>query len=228
MTTSFATTTTAPAARRALHSHRTYRELGYVCTSLVTAITGFTWVVVLFALGAGTLVTVLGLPVLALLLSGARALGRLELDRVHRQLGLPLAAPAPVAIPAGAGFWGRVGARLRDGAGWRAAAYQLLMFPWRVFSFCVAVSLWTTGLSLATLPAWNWVFPTYVGWPGYRLFDYTDAHHVHHAYYIASFWQVTRASLVGIGLLFLAAWATHLLTNVSRGAARALLADWRS
>lgn len=102
------------------------------------------------------------------------------------------------------------------------------MFPWRVFSFCVAVTLWSTGLALATLPVWNWVFPTYVGWPGYRLFDYTDAHHVHHAYYIASFWQVTRASLVGIGLLLLAAWATHLLTNVSRGAARALLADWSS
>jgi hypothetical protein len=219
--------TPAPRFWQAPFTRRTYRELGYVCTSLVTAVIGFTWVVTLFSLGAGTLVTVLGLPVLALLLAGARGLGRLELRRVERLLDLRLAEPAPVVVPEGAGFWAQLGARLRDAAGWRAACYQLLMFPWRIFSFCVCATLWITALAMTTLPAWNWVFPTYVGWPGFQLFDYTDASHVHHAYYVASTWQVARCSAAGIVLVFVAAWVTHLLTEVSRGAARGMLADWR-
>ncbi|MGF1431836.1 sensor domain-containing protein [Kitasatospora sp. LaBMicrA B282] len=203
-------------------ARETYREFGYLIASLVTAVVGFVWTVTLFALGAGTLVTALGLPVLALLLAGARGLGAVERGRVARLLGVRLAGPAR-RRPTRPGLWGRITAQLADPAGWRAVAYQVLMFPWHVFCFALSVTLWSVGFAMALLPAYNWVFPTYVGWPGYRIFDY-DSNGVHHTYYLQHFWQVGGASLVGILLIFLAAGVTHLLTNVSRRAAAALLA----
>ncbi|QEU93296.1 sensor domain-containing protein [Streptomyces kanamyceticus] len=53
----------------------TYREIGHVLVSLPVAIAGFGFAVAAVALGAGLLVTVLGLPVLAAALAAARGLG---------------------------------------------------------------------------------------------------------------------------------------------------------
>ncbi|MFE9427846.1 sensor domain-containing protein [Kitasatospora sp. NPDC006697] len=213
---------TVPAARRSPSlARRLAREYGYVLGGLFTGTVGFGWAVSCFALGAGTLVTVLGLPVLALLLAGCRGLGAVERGRIARLLGTELPAPAPVRA-AREGFWGRATAGLADAAGWKAFAHELLMFPWRVFSFTLSTTLYSVGLAMAALPAYNWVFHRYVGWPGYRVFDYTSGH-VHHAYYLSSFWQVTGASLAGLLVLLLAAAVTRGLANVSRGAARALL-----
>ncbi|MFF7637393.1 sensor domain-containing protein [Kitasatospora sp. NPDC008050] len=202
-------------------ARETYRELGYILTSLFTAIIGFAWTVPLFAAGVGTVMTFLGLPVLALLLAGARGLGTLERVRVAGQLGLRLRAPRAVR-PASGGLWSRITGQLRDPAGWKAVVYHVVMFPWHVFCFVLSVNLWVIGLAMALLPAYNWVFPTYTDWPGLRLFNYT-AHGVQHDYYLAHLWQVAGVSLVGILLIFLTARLTHLLTNVSRGAAWLLL-----
>ncbi|MCX4747453.1 sensor domain-containing protein [Kitasatospora sp. NBC_01287] len=207
---------------RAPFARETYREAGYVLTSPFLAAAGFTWTVVLFALGTGTLVTALGLPVLALMLAGARGLGAVERGRVARLLGARQAAPAPVR-PARPGGWGRLAAQLTDQAGWRAAAYQVLMFPWHILSFCLTVTFWASGAAMAALPAYNWVFPHYVGWPGYKIFDYTSGG-VRHAYYLTHFWQLAGVSVAGVLMLFLAARLTHALTVVSRRAAAALLA----
>ncbi|WP_329566383.1 sensor domain-containing protein [Kitasatospora sp. NBC_01266] len=214
------TMTSSP--HRPSFGRRTYQEVGYVFASLFTAIVGFVWTVAFFMLGTGTLVTALGFPVFALLLVGARGLGAVERGRVARLLGTRLPAPpAPVRAP-GTGLWGRITAQLTDPAGWRAVAYHLLMFPWHLISFVLTVTFWALGFALALLPAYNWVFPKYVGWPGYRLYDF-QRDGVHHVYYLAHFWQLAAASLTGFLLLVLAAGLTHASTAVSRRAAAALL-----
>ncbi|MFE0459723.1 sensor domain-containing protein [Kitasatospora sp. NPDC058965] len=213
----------AAGSRGRARARQASRELAYVAGSLPVAAVGFCWVLTLFALGAGTLVTALGLPVLALLLACARGLGAVERGRVARLLGERLPAPAPVRA-AGPGFWSRITAGLRDAAGWKAVAYQVVMFPWHVFSFCVSVTFWSVGLALALLPAYTWVYPRYVGWPGLQVADYDDGAGVHHSYYLASFWQVAGACLLGLLLLLLSVRLTHWLTSVSRAAARGLLA----
>ncbi|GAA1986309.1 sensor domain-containing protein [Kitasatospora viridis] len=224
MTTTFAQVGPADRpARSASFLGRIGREYGYVAGSLFTGILGFCWSVTLFAAGLGTLPTMLGMPVLALLLSGCRGLAALERARVGALLGEELPAPAPVRRSR-AGFWGAAVDRLADGAGWRAFAHELLMFPWRVFSFVLSTVLYAVGLAMAALPAYNWVFKTYVGWPGYRIFDYYDSHHVHHTYYVSSSWQLIGASLAGVLVLLLAVGTTRVLTGVSRSAARLLAA----
>ncbi|MEV7516744.1 sensor domain-containing protein [Streptomyces diastaticus] len=208
-----------PAApvRRGPLSSVAWREYGYVFSSFPVAIAGFVFAVTLFSLGAGLAITVLGLPVLVALLAGARLLGAGERERAAARLGLRTVAPVPAPE-------GGVRERLADPAGWKAVLFQFLMFPWRIASFVVTLTFLAAGWTVALLPLYAWVFPTFVGWPGYRLFDWTTDAGVHHAYYLESFWQIGAASLVGIGLVLLTPVLVRAMNRVDRAAVRGMLA----
>lgn len=203
----------AGAVRRGPLSAAAWREYGYVFTSFPLAIAGFVLAVTLFSLGAGLAVTVVGFPVLVALLAGARGLGAGERGRASGLLGLRTKAPVPVPE-------GGIKGRLADVAGWKAVLFQFVMFPWRIASFVVTLTLLLTGWVVALLPLYAWVFPTFVGWPGYQLFDWTDGAGVRHAYYLESFWQIGAASLVGIGLVLLTPVVVRALNGVDRAAVR--------
>ncbi|GAA5006994.1 sensor domain-containing protein [Kitasatospora paranensis] len=211
-----------PGFLRAPFSGAFHREVGFVLTGLPIAVAGFTFAVTCFATGAGLVVTALGLPVLALLLVGSRGFGALERHRTRTLLGTEVAAPAPVA-PARRGFWGAVTGRLADGAGWRAALYQVAMFPWAVLGFVLTVTFLVTGWVMALYPLYHWVFARYTDWPGYRVVDFTtDAGH-HYAYYITSPAQIAGVSAVGLLLVLVTPPLVHGLTTVNRLAVRGLL-----
>ncbi|MFJ8474067.1 sensor domain-containing protein [Kitasatospora sp. NPDC094011] len=211
-----------PGFWRAPFSGYYYREVGYVLSGLPLAIVGFAVSVTLFSLGLGTVVTVLGLPVLAGLTSAARGMGRAERARVRGMLALDVPGPAPVR-QVREGGWGAITARLADGAGWKAVLYQVVMFPWAIFSFTMTLVFLLLGWAMALYPLYHWVFPRYTSWRGYQLFDFTDSHHVRHAYYIEGAGQIAACSAVGVLLVFLTAWMVRGLTNVDRVAVRSLL-----
>ncbi|MFE4516764.1 sensor domain-containing protein [Kitasatospora sp. NPDC056783] len=211
-----------PAAWRAPFSAHHYREVGYALSGLPVAIAGFAVSVVLFCFGLATFVTVLGLPVLAALTSTARGFGRLERARVRGMLALDIPGPEPVR-QVRPGGWGSVTARLADAAGWKAVLYQVVMFPWAVFSFAVTLSFLLLGWTLALYPAYHWVYRTYTPWNGLLLFDYRDDEGIRHAYEIQSVWQIAGVSLLGLLLVLLTVQLVRGLTNVNRAAARGLL-----
>lgn len=214
----------APGFWRAPVSPVTFRELGYTMASLPIAVVGFTFAVTLFSAGAGLLVTLLGVPVFAAMLAGARGLGTAERRRARAKLGIDVPAPAPVPEPdGGGGAAARMRARLADPAGWKAVLFQVVMFPWRILSMTLAVTAWLVGWAVALLPAYNWVFEHYLDWPGYRVFDYTTSSGVHHEYYIESPLQLAGVSLVGAAIVFLTPKLLRALTNVDRAAVRGLL-----
>ncbi len=212
----------APPFWLAPFSRHYFREIGYVLTALPVAIAGFTVAITLFCLGLGTFVTVLGLPVLAALTTACRGFGRLERARVRGMLGLDVQGPKPVRRVR-PGSWGAITARLADASGWKAALYQVVMFPWAIFSFALTLVFLLLGWLMALYPVYHWVFPTYTPWRGYRLFDYRDGHHVQHVYYIEGTWQIAGFSLLGVLVVFLTARLVRGLTNVNRAAAQGLL-----
>lgn len=211
-----------PGFWRAPFSGAGFREIAHTLTSLPVAIAGFTFAVTMVSLGAGLAVTVLGLPVLAATLAAARGLGAAERARARGLLGLDVAGPDPVRRSEHAGWWSSMVTRLGDAAGWKALLFQIVMFPWRVAEFCVSLTLLVTGWTLALYPAYKWVFPRYVGWPGYRLYDYHSGG-VHHAYYLSSSAQIAGASLLGLAIVFLTPQVVRAMTNVERAAVRSLL-----
>ncbi|MFF9374043.1 sensor histidine kinase [Streptomyces griseoluteus] len=210
-----------PAALKAPLEARTWRELGYALTGLPVAVALFVWTVTMISLGAGLLVTFVGVPVLALALVGCRGFGALERARAGALLKVRVAAPEPLN-PGGAGLLPWLGAVLRSGSSWRHLVYALVHFPWAVFSFSVAISFWTYGWALLTYPLWFWVFPMWAGQGGIQL--YGDDHH---SVYLDNPFEITATALVGLVFTLLTPWVLRGLTTVDGLLVRGLLGPSR-
>ncbi|MFF9361578.1 sensor histidine kinase [Streptomyces griseoluteus] len=210
-----------PAALKAPLEARTWRELGYALTGLPVAVALFVWTVTMISLGAGLLVTFVGVPVLALALVGCRGFGALERARAGALLKVRVAAPEPLN-PSGPGLLPWLGAVLRSGSSWRHLVYALVHFPWAVFSFSVAVSFWTYGWALLTYPLWFWVFPMWAGQGGIQL--YGDDHH---SVYLDNPFEITATALVGLVFTLLTPWVLRGLTTVDGLLVRGLLGPSR-
>ncbi|MCC4321557.1 sensor histidine kinase [Streptomyces samsunensis] len=206
-----------PAALKAPFQGRVWREFLYVLTSLPMAIVTFVYTITMIALGAGLLITFLGVPVLGAALAGCRALGVVERARARALLGLEVAEPEPVLGRRG-GRGGRrgpvawVGALLRSGTSWRHVIYALIHLPWAVFSFGFAVSFTAYGWGFTTYPLWRWVFPRYMDEPGLQIFG--DDHG--HNFYLDTPFEITVTCAAGVLVLLLTPWVMRGLTSVDR------------
>ncbi|MFF5708844.1 sensor histidine kinase [Streptomyces sp. 62] len=199
-----------PAVIRAPFEARTWRAFGYVLIGLPLSVFWFAVSVSFVSLGAGLLITFLGVPVLAGTLAMCRGFGAVERARARGLLGLDVAAPEPVRGKTGGAFsW--MGAMLKSGASWRHLLYALLHMPWAVFSFSVTVALWSWGWCLFTYPLWQWVFPTWVGQDGIQLYgDRT------HAFYLDAPFELAVTSLIGFVFVLVGPWVLRGLVSVDR------------
>ncbi|WP_262412947.1 sensor histidine kinase [Actinacidiphila acidipaludis] len=202
-----------PAALRAPFEARTWREFGYLLLNLPMAVVGFVWTVTMLSVGAGLLITFVGLPVLALALGGCRAIGAVERARARSLLWLEVDEPGPVARRGRGGLLSRLGAQLGSGVNWRHVIYTLVHFPWGIFTFSVAISLFTYGWGLLTYPLWRWVFPVYFGQDGLQVYGSADGHH--------GWWLHTPADMVlcvvaGGTLVLAGPWMIRGMAHVDR------------
>ncbi|MFD3698961.1 sensor histidine kinase [Streptomyces sp. NPDC058646] len=198
------------AALRAPVAGRTWRELGYLLLGLPLSTLYFSLAVAGVSVGAGLLVTFLGIPVLAGVLAMCRGFGQLERARARVLLGVRFAGPAPVRARKG-GALAAMGAMLKSGSAWRHLLYSVVHFPWAVFGFCVALTFWTTGWSLLLYPVWFWVFPAFTDQPGLQLFQNGD-----YSYYLDSPAAILLTFLVGAVLTLATPWVLRALTCVDR------------
>ncbi|MFC9393265.1 sensor histidine kinase [Streptomyces sp. NPDC057027] len=199
-----------PAVIRAPFEARTWRAFGYVLIGLPLSVFWFAVSVSFVSLGAGLLITFLGVPVLAGTLAMCRGFGAVERARARGLLGLDVAAPEPVRGKTG-GALSWMGAMLKSGASWRHLLYALLHMPWAVFSFSVTVALWSWGWCLFTYPLWQWVFPTWVGQDGIQLYgDRT------HAFYLDAPFELAVTSLIGFVFVLVGPWVLRGLVSVDR------------
>lgn len=86
-----------PPARFAL-DRWTWKEIGYLLANLPMALAGFVYTVFMIGVGVGLAVTVIGLPLLAAGLHGARLIGRAERGRARAMLGLRIDEPSPMVL----------------------------------------------------------------------------------------------------------------------------------
>ncbi|WP_077796830.1 sensor domain-containing protein [Streptomyces sp. JHA26] len=127
-----------PPARFALDRH-TWKEIAHLLVDLPVALIGFTYVVVTLAVGFGLTVTVIGLPLLAVGLAGARLLGRMERARARALLGVRVEEPSRLPWRGRGGFFTRLWMALKDPVGWRTVLYELIRLPWGVVTFTVTL-----------------------------------------------------------------------------------------
>jgi Putative sensor len=137
-------------ALRPFVTTRGWTQLTHHLLGLPLGIAYFVWLVTGLSVGLGLVITLLGIPILTLVLANVRPLLMAERGLANALLGTRL---PPVAIaPRGDGWFGRLKAYWTDGVTWRGVGYLLLRFPVGIFTFTVAV----TAFSVA---AWGLAAP---------------------------------------------------------------------
>ncbi|WSQ11138.1 sensor domain-containing protein [Streptomyces sp. NBC_01231] len=129
-----------PPARFAFPRH-TRKEIAHLLANLPMALIGFVYTVTVLATGIGLTVTVIGLPLLAVALMGARRLGRLERARARALLGVRVDEPSPLPWDRrGGGLFQRLWMGLKDPVGWRTMLYDFIRLPWGIFTFAFTLT----------------------------------------------------------------------------------------
>ncbi|MET9351618.1 sensor domain-containing protein [Streptomyces sp. NPDC006617] len=128
-----------PPARFAYDRH-TWKEIAHLLANFPAALLGFIYVVTMLSVGIGLTVTVIGLPLLAAGLLGARQLGKLERARTRALLGVRVDEPSPLPLRSGRGFFAQLWMSLKDPVGWRTVLYAFIRFPWGIATFLVTLT----------------------------------------------------------------------------------------
>lgn len=115
----------------------------------------FTLIMTAISTSAGLIVTFLGLPLLALSVVMGRGIAAVERARANALLDADAHPHLP--RPPVRGWWARTKQALGSGPGWMGLLYGLLMLPWGIVTFTVAITLWSIALSATTFPIYAWI-----------------------------------------------------------------------
>lgn len=156
---------TAPALARAAQRERVgiVRQLGvdtgYTLLGFPLAIVSCSVAVTGLSTGLGTLVILVGLPVLAGTLFVARFFADVERWRIPAVLRRPRTRPNYRTPEPGAGVWKRILNPLTQIQFWLDLAHGILYFPIAVTTFCIVVSWWAVAIGGTLTVAWDWSIP---------------------------------------------------------------------
>jgi Putative sensor len=188
-------------ALRPLTTTRGWTAVTHHLLGLPLGVAYFTWLVTGLATGLGLAITVVGIPLLTLVLASIRPLLAGERAMANALLGTDI--PRAGLAPRGEGFLGRPKAYWTDGTTWRGVGYLLARFPVGAFTFSVAVAAYSAAGFLIAAPLLAPIDPIELG-----------------------IWQPDTwyegLALVPLGLVALVAagWISEGMAVMSRGLAR--------
>ncbi|ANB07946.1 histidine kinase [Streptomyces ambofaciens] len=128
-----------PPARFAYDRH-TWKEIAHLLANFPVSLLAFVYVVTMLSVGVGLTVTVVGVPLLAVGLMGARQLGRLERARARALLGVRVDEPSRLPRRRGDGLLPRLWMALKDPVGWRTVLYDFMRLPWGILTFVITLT----------------------------------------------------------------------------------------
>ena len=188
-------------ALRPLTTARGWTAVTHHLLGLPLGIAYFTWLVTGLAIGLSLAITIVGIPILTLVLASVRP--ALEGERLLSNALLGSQLPPTGLAAQGEGFLGRLKAYWTDSTTWRGVGYLLARFPVGVFTFTVVVAMYASALYLIAAPV---VAP----------FDTIEL----------GFWDVgtwyegLALTVPGIVLLVASGWVSEGMAAMSRGLAR--------
>ena len=137
-------------ALRPLITARGWTAVTHHLAGLPLGIAYATWFLTGLLTGLGLAITLIGIPLLTLVLASVRPLLGAERFLSNTLLGTDI---APVAIaPRSDGRLDRLKAYWSDRSTWRGMAYLLARFPVGLLTFCIVVSVFSTAGYLISAP----------------------------------------------------------------------------
>jgi signal transduction histidine kinase len=199
-------------------SRRSAQAYLYAAVSAPLGLFGFVYGFAVLSVSGVLAVTLIGLPLIAAGLFGARLLGQMQRWLARRLLGVEIAAPPPVRRPHG--LLARLGAALTDWPGWRAMVYQFVRTPVAVAYAVVLFWGGFIGVMALTYPlTWLILDPTTVDRYGAEHqsgIEFGD-------HYVDSWPLALLTSLVGIVILLATPWVLRVVTFFDSFLIRGLL-----
>ncbi|MFE4962084.1 sensor histidine kinase [Streptomyces sp. NPDC056660] len=128
-----------PPVRFAYDGH-TWKEIAHLLLNLPVSVFGFIYVFTTVWVSGVLTITVVGIPLLAATLLGARQLGKLERARARALLGVRVEEPTPLPLTKRGGGTGRLWMALKDPVGWRTLLYDFIRLPWGILTFCTVLT----------------------------------------------------------------------------------------
>ena len=135
---------------RPLTTTRGWSAVTHHLLGLPLGIAYFTWFVTGLATGLGLAITLVGIPLLTLVLASVRPLLAGERALSNALLGTEI--PRAGLAPRGEGWIGRLKAYWTDSTTWRGMAYLLARFPAGTLAFSAVVAAYSTALYLIAAP----------------------------------------------------------------------------
>jgi hypothetical protein len=152
------TTLAAPPSPLGLF-HRLGIDTGYLLVGFPISVASFVVLVTGFALGAGLLITLLGLPILAGTLRLAGWFAALERTHGAQVLGSPAREASCRSVPDQAGTVKRLLTVITDPRRWRETVYGLVRFPVATLTWSLTITWWSLALTGLSYPLWAWSLP---------------------------------------------------------------------
>ncbi len=189
----------------------------HLLLNLPVGIATFTIIVTGFATGLGSLITLVGIPILFLTIYVSRAMGAVERARARGLLAIDV--PRPYRPDPPSDNWWRVPvARLSDPATWLEVGYHLFILPFGILTFSVVVTAWSLGLGFLTSPIYGWAVPDgfQVGWVGFTT-------NQNHAWVIDTPVEYLAVVLIGAAIILITPWIVRGLATANRYLVRGMI-----
>jgi hypothetical protein len=188
---------------RPLVTTRGWTAVTHHLLGLPLGVAYFSWFVTGLATGLGLAITIVGLPVLTLVLATVRPLLAFESGVANALLGTQIRRSAFAPAPRADGWFAKFKAYWTDGPTWRGMTYLIGRFPVGTFTFTVAVA--TYGASL-----WLIVAPIVAPFDPIELGFWTPD----------SWYEGLALTPFGLVLLVVSGWISEGLAAMSRAFAR--------
>lgn len=138
-------------------------DSGYVLLGFPLALASFIVLIVGLTVGAGLMVTVIGLPILAGTLYAARGFADIERLRMPAVLGQPRIRPQYRTVEPGAGAWRRIFVPIADAQSWLDLAHGCLGLVVAIFTFVLTLTWWAGAVAGSLYWAYDWTLPRSAG-----------------------------------------------------------------
>ena len=172
---------------------QSYLNIIYLLLALPLGTFYFVFLVTGLSLGFGMIITLVGIPILLLVLGGSWVLRELERGLTIALLKEDI--PRQSGRPTSSGLWPRVKAHLSNRVTWTGMLYLLLKFPIGIATFTIAVTLVAVTLGLLTTP----IYYSFVDMGG-------------SVWNIDTLWEAFLLTLIGIPMVFI---SLHLMNGAA-------------
>jgi len=149
---------------------QSYLNIIYLLLAFPLGTFYFVFLVTGLSVGLGMIITLLGIPIMLLVLVISRALCAFERKVTISLLNEDISSYS--IQPTSGGLWSKFKVLMTSRNTWIGLFYLLLKFPLGTATFSIAVTLVSISVSLISAPAWAWTVDTET-WGGWTFDPFT-------------------------------------------------------